>query len=436
MTHETETPAGEITRVAPGSLAEALGVQPGDRLLAVNGAVCEDMIDVRYWAADDWVALVLLRGDDEILLEGPRAYRQPLGLDFAHPTFDTDVRRCDNLCEFCFVLQMAPHMRRSLYVKDDDYRYSFLYGQYVTLTNLDEYDWERIFAQRLSPLYISVHATDPALRRRCLRNPAAPDVMAQLRRLSEGGIETHTQIVVTPGLNDGPHLARSVHDLAALWPGVRSVSVVPVGLTKYHKYGRRLHTPEEMHAVLDACDTWQRDFHKALGVRFAYPTDEWYLRTERPVPPRAAYDGLALQENGLGMVRDFLDDWDDAQRTLPGDVLHARSLTLATGTLFAPTLKRTAQAFAEIAGIAVDVVPVPNRRLGETITVAGLLMGADAIAALERQPLGERVFLPRSMFNDAGRTLDDTTPAQIEAAIGRPVHLAAAMRDVIAALQA
>ena len=427
------TPVGEIVAVAPGSVAAALGVQPGDLLLAVNGAACEDVIDVRYWAADEWVELALLRDGEAITLAGARSYEQPLGLEFAHPTFDIDIRRCNNLCPFCFVLQMPPRMRRTLYIKDDDYRYSFLYGHYVTLTNLNDHDWERIAEQGLSPLYVSVHATDLALRRRCLRNPDAPDVMEQLRWLGAHGVETHTQIVVTPGLNDGPHLERSVHGLATLWPSVRSVSVVPVGLTKHHKHGHRVNTVDECNAVLDACEPWRRAFAQSLGVRFVYPTDEWYLRTGRPLPPRAHYDGLALQENGLGMVRDFLDVWRAIQRAeLPALEAAVGALTLATGALFAPTLAQAASHLAERTGVRIDVVPVANRRLGETITVAGLLMGADVIDALRTRDLGEAVVLPRIMFDHPeGLSLDDFTPGRIAEALGRPVALADSMGDVI-----
>ncbi|MCZ7544743.1 MAG: DUF512 domain-containing protein [Anaerolineae bacterium] len=435
MAQDTEhmTPVGEIVGVEPGSLAAALGVQPGDLLLEVNGAVCEDVIDVHYWASDEQVALTVLRNGAEVALAGARAYDQPLGLAFAHPTFDTDIRRCNNLCEFCFVLQMAPKMRRTLYIKDDDYRYSFLHGHFVTLTNLSAHDWARIVEQGLSPLYVSVHATALEVRRQCLRNPDAPDVMAQLRWLGAHGIETHTQIVVTPGLNDGPHLERSVRDLATLWPAVRSVSVVPVGLTQHHKYGHRINTLAECHAVLDACAAWQETYRKALGVRFVYPTDEWYLRTGRPIPPAAHYDGLALQENGLGMVRDFLDEWAVIQRKeVPALKPAVSSVTLATATLFAPTLARAAAALAEATGVRIEVVSVVNRRLGETITVAGLLMGEEVIADLKARDLGEVVVLPRVLFDHPeGVSLDDVTPAQVAEAVDRPVALADSMGDVV-----
>src|SRR4051812_6176954 len=222
MLKETTQKAGRIKSVIPGSAADAIGVVAGDELLAINGEPCEDVIDVQYHGAEDWLELTLRRSGTEMMLDGPREYAQPLGMEFQHPTFDIDIRRCNNLCGFCFVLQMAPKMRRTLYIKDDDYRYSFLFGHFVTLTNLAEHDWQRVIEQHLSPLFVSVHATDLELRRKCLRNPNAPDIMEQLRELTDHNFEVHTQLVITPGLNDGEAMERSITDLATLWPTVQS----------------------------------------------------------------------------------------------------------------------------------------------------------------------------------------------------------------------
>lgn len=443
--HETEPVvyAGLIHAIEPGSLAAELGLRPGDEVLAVNGHPVEDVIDVQFYAAEDVVEITYRRDDQQSAISAQRSAGQSLGIEFAHPTFDIDIRRCNNLCPFCFVLQTAPRMRRTLYIKDDDYRYSFLYGHFVTLTNLSERDWQRIEEQHLSPLYVSVHSTDLENRRRCLANPNAPDILAQLRWLAERGIEVHTQLVLTPGLNDGPYLERSVRDLAELYPKVRSVSVVPVGLTRHHKYGHRPHTVDEARAVLRAVHAWQADFIARFGVRFAYPTDEWFLVTDTPIPPRRYYDGLALQENGLGLVRDFLDEWRRAKKELgdqrlgrnrkpPITHLKSRAATLVTASLFAPTLAKTAAEFDALAGTRLQVVPVPNERLGRTITVAGLLMGQDVIARLRERALGEFVVLPRVMFDHPeGISLDDVPPLAIAHALHRPVYLADAMGDVL-----
>lgn len=427
--------AGVIRHIEPDSLAEALGLQPGDEVLTVNGQPVEDVIDVQFYAAEDEVAIGFRRGGVAHTAAARRTEGQPLGLEFAHPTFDIDIRRCNNLCPFCFVLQTAPRMRRTLYIKDDDYRYSFLYGHFVTLTNLSAHDWARIETQHLSPLYVSVHSTDLENRRACLANPNAPDILAQLRWLGERGLEVHAQLVVTPGLNDGPWLEKSVRDLAALFPTVQSVSVVPVGLTRHHKYGRRPHTVAEARAVLTAVHGWQAEFQAALGTRFAYPTDEWFLVTNTPIPPRAYYAGLALQENGLGMVRDFLEEWRRAKRELkrgPAGALAGRRATLVTADLFAPTLAKAAAEFAALAGAQLDTLAVANERLGATITVAGLLMGEDVIARLRAAELGEFVVLPRVMFDHPdGISLDDLSPMAIAQAVGRPVYLADALGDVL-----
>ena len=428
---------GLVREVEPRSLAQVLALQPGDEVLVVNGQPVEDVIDVQYYAAEDEVEIVYRREGVKHTTRGQRKSGQALGITFEHPTFDIDIRRCNNLCPFCFVLQTAPRMRRTLYIKDDDYRYSFLFGHFVTLTNLSPHDWDRIEQQHLSPLYVSVHSTDLENRRACLANPKAPDVLAQLRWLGERGIELHTQLVITPGLNDGPWMERSIRDLADLYPAVRSVCVVPVGLTRHHKYGRRAHTPAEAAEVLDVVALWQEKCLAQYGARFVYPTDEWFLVSGRAVPPRKYYDGLALEENGLGMVRAFLDDWKKVKRELGAAQLPAPesaqpSATLVTATLFEPVLRKAADEFNARAGTRLQVVAVRNERLGEGITVAGLLMGADVMAQLEGRELGTFVVLPRVMFDHPqGISLDDISPLEIARHLGRPIYLADAMGDVL-----
>ena len=434
---------GHIQRVGPASLADDLGLRPGDEVLAVNGHPVEDVIDVQFYAAEDEVEIVYRRQDTQHATRNTRKLEQPLGIEFTHPTFDIDIRRCNNLCPFCFVLQTAPRMRRTLYIKDDDYRYSFLYGHFVTLTNLTQHDWERIEEQHLSPLYVSVHATDLEVRRKCLANKNAPDVMAQLRWLGKRGILCHTQLVVTPGLNDGPILEQSIRELGRLYPTVQSVSVVPVGLTRHHKYGHRPNTLAECNAVLEAVEKWQARFLKKWGVHFVHATDEWYLVTGRPLPPIKALDGLKLEENGLGQVRGFLNVWRREKKEIKSQAQPAKKrrnpkipkgakATLVTGTLFGPVLAKAAQEFDQVAGTALTVAPVINERLGETITVAGLLMGKDVIHQLKGRELGEFVALPRVMFDHPqGISLDDVSPLDIARALNRPIFLADLMGDVL-----
>ncbi len=431
---------GLIQHVEPGSVAEQAGLRPGDDLIAINGHLLRDVIDAQFYAADEVLTLRFARDGATHEATVRRAFGQALGLQFVHPTFDIDIRRCNNLCPFCFVLQNAPRMRRTLYIKDDDYRYSFLFGHFVTLTNLSEADWARIAEQRLTPLYVSVHATDLETRRRCLRNPHAPDVMAQLRWLADHGIAVHTQLVITPGLNDGPRMEESVRQLATLYPHVLSVSIVPVGLTRHHKYGFRPHTPAEALDVLAQVATWQAELRRAFGVGFVYATDEWYLLANRPVPPKRAYDGLALQANGLGMVRDFLNEWEQVKRNELSRVgwlpVLFKAASLITGTLFAPTLARAARAFTRLTGVPLRVFPIVNERLGETITVAGLLCGQDVIRQLRDVELcGDLVVLPRLMFDHPdGVALDDVSPIDIAQALEKTVALADCMGDVLDAL--
>ena len=434
---------GKIVGIEPGSVADEIGLRPGDELLAINDQAVEDIIDVQYYAAEEELELLVRRDGEILAFEAERDYDQSLGLEFAHPTFDVDIRRCNNLCEFCFVLQMGPKYRRTLYIKDDDYRYSFLFGHYVTLTNLSEHDWWRIETMRLSPLYISVHVTETEMRRRFLRNPNAGDIIEQLRWLAERHIEIHAQLVIVPGFNDGEWLARSISELATLWPdddrggGVLSVSVVPVGLTKFHKYGMRPHTSEEAAITLDFIESLQPEFLDRFGIRFVYLTDEWYLVTGRDVPQLEEYDGHELHENGLGMVRAFLDDWAEVREEIAATEPKPapRAVTLATAALFAPMLRQKAPEFAELTGCDVTVVAIRNERLGETITVAGLLNGSDVLSQLRESGFGDLIVLPRVMFDHPDSiSLDNLSPQDIANQLDRPVALADSLGDVWDAL--
>ena len=430
---------GQITGIIPGSVAEDIGLQAGDELLAINDIAVEDVIDVHFHGAEESLELLIRRDGEHLLFEAERDYDQELGLEFIHPTFDTDIRRCNNLCPFCFVLQMPPKFRRTMYIKDDDYRYSFLFGHFVTLTNLSDHDWQRIETMGLSPLYVSVHATDLEVRRKALGNPTAPDIMEQLRWLAERGIEIHTQLVVTPGMNDGRYLEQSIRDLAELWPAVQSISVVPVGLTQHHKYGLRTLTQEEATAVLNYVESIQTQFLQKLGVRFAYPTDEWYLVTGRTVPPLEVYDGQQLHENGLGLVRQFLDAWENEKAEI-GDwrlkidqslIINHQSITLATGTMFAPVLQEAAANFSQLTGLDTAVLPIINEKLGPTITAAGLLTGIDVLQQLRAAGYGDLIVLPRVMFDHPNTVaLDDISPQDIANRLQCPIALADTMGDV------
>jgi len=434
-------PGGIIAEVEPGSLGEQAGLRPGDELLAINDFPLRDIIDVQFYAAEEMLELLVARGGKRRRIDLEREYGQDLGLSFTNPTFDVEIRRCANNCEFCFVKQNPRGMRRSLYVKDDDYRYSFLFGNFVTLTNLTEDDWDRIEEQRLSPLYVSVHTTDPELRRRFLGRKAAPDVLEQLWRLAELEIEVHTQVVLVPGLNDGEHLARTLSDLAALYQEpVASVGVVPIGLTKHHPGTCRNYTPEESGAVLDQIESWRQQRGQRAGGRFVYPSDEWYLVGGREVPPAQDYDDFPQIENGVGMVRQLLDEWNGLKSNLPA--LARRRAVLACGTLIAPVLSEIVRQLNALAGAAIRLVPVVNEYFGPVTTVSGLLTGQDVSAALAGQAPADLVLLPRAMFTGRygagsappGTTLDGWSLEDLSARAGCPVQMAGTMTEVVAAL--
>jgi putative radical SAM enzyme (TIGR03279 family) len=434
-------PGGVIEAVEPGSLGARIGLKPGDRLASINGQPLRDVIDVQFYGAEEVLELVVERAGREMLIKAERDYGEELGLAFVHPTFDVDIRRCANDCDFCFVKQNRRGMRRSLYVKDDDYRYSFLFGNFVTLTNLSGDDWRRLEEQRLSPLYVSVHATELELRRRFLGRNDAPDVMEQLRRLAGLGIEVHTQVVLVPGLNDGEHLVRTLTDLAVLYrEPVASVGVVPIGLTRYHQGRCRTYTADESRAILEQIDEWRAENRRERGYRFVYPSDEWYLVAGQEVPPASEYDGFPQVENGVGMVRQLLDEWEELKANLPpGDL---RPATLVCGTLIAPVLARIVAELNRLqdkADAGWQVVPVVNQFFGPVTTVSGLLTGQDVITALQGHPLGQIVLLPSAMFAgqygagsaSPGTTLDDMHITEIAARLGVPVAMAGTAAEAL-----
>ena len=421
---------GRISNVLPESLGAEIGLEPGDLLLAINGHPLRDQIDYRFYGAEEELVLLVERDGQHHRLEVERDYDEALGLEFDEPVFD-GMRLCQNHCPFCFIQQMPRGMRRSLYLHDDDYRYSFLLGNFVTLTNLEERDWQRIAEQRLSPLYVSVQATDLATRRRMLGNPTAPDIVAQLERLGKLGIQVHAQIVLVPGMNDGPILQQSVESLMALWPTVQTLAVVPVGLTRYHRGTLRVLDGREAGAVLDLAESLWPALQAERDATWLYPSDELYLLAERPIPSAAIYDDPAQQENGVGLVRLLLDDWAEARNDLDEWPWTGRRLTWVSGTLIAPTLLAIADELSGLTGTPIEVAPVANRFFGEHVTVSGLLTGGDVIAALSGRAL-EQVVLPRAMFDAAGElTLDDMTPADLTRELGAPIMMANEISGVI-----
>ncbi|MDR0381501.1 MAG: DUF512 domain-containing protein [Oscillospiraceae bacterium] len=415
--------AAVITGVEAGSPAARAGIEPGETLLSVSGHPVRDVLDYRFYTYDARLTLTLDRAGARRTVSVRKAEGADLGLTFESYLMDAQ-HRCQNRCVFCFVDQLPRGLRPSLYFKDDDARLSFLLGQYITLTNLSEEEMRRICAQRISPLHISVHATDPEVRRFLLGNRHAGDCLPRLRRLAEHGVEMHTQVVVCPDMNDGAVLARTLADLTALYPAVASVSVVPVGLTG-HREGLCPIIPFDgprAAAVLAAVDAASADCRARHGVGVVYGADELYLLSGRPLPPEAAYDGYPQLENGVGMLRlfetEFLQELEIID--MPESVA---PFTLATGRAAAPFLRRLMGRMARrLPTLPFAVVAVENRLFGPGVTVAGLLSGRDLIAALAGRVEGRRVFIPQSVLrHDGDVCLDDVSPAEIARAVGAPV---------------
>jgi len=427
----TKPQGGMIVAVADGSIGAEVGIEPGDRLLAINGHALRDVIDYRFYGAEEELVLEIERDGQRHRLEIERDYDEELGLDFAELTFDGLIE-CDNRCPFCFVAQMPRGLRRSLYVRDDDYRYSFLSASFVTLTNLADDDWARIGEQRLSPLFVSIHATDPEVRRACLGNPDAPDVVAQIDRLGALGIAVHGQVVIVPGLNDGAHLARTIADCAALWPTLESLALAPVGLTRYHRGDVRTLTPDEAQAALAQAQAARRQLADGVEGAWLFAADELYLLAGEPIPDADYYDEPAQRDNGVGLVRELLDDWERCRSRLrPPRRPRYSSVVLVCGALIAPLLRPMAAELARLTGIAVAVQPILSRFFGETVTVSGLLTAQDLCAQLPVGAAGDLLVLPRVMFNEDGEiTLDDAPVEAIAAHYGVPVRMAGSLSEV------
>jgi putative radical SAM enzyme (TIGR03279 family) len=413
-----------VASVRPRTPAARAGLTAGDRILAVNGAELRDAIDFHFHGGGERLRL-------EIDRDGRRARAAlvrcgpDLGIELEPPRAG-DIATCRNKCVFCFIHQLPRGMRKSLYVKDDDFRLSFLHGNYITLTDLDEAELARIEAQRLSPLFVSVHATDPELRHRLLGEPRVKgDLMGRLARLARARITMHAQIVLCPGWNDGAHLDRSVHDLAPLFPHVSTVAVVPVGLTRHRERLPALRpvTSEEARALIEAIHGWQRDFLSRLGSRFVFGGDELYLIGGEPIPSAAAYEEFAIVEDGVGLVRRFEDGAVRAIRQAPRALRRPRRVPLVTGEMFGPRMQALV-ARIPTAGLGVEVVPVANEWFGRSIQVAGLLTARDIQAQLAGRDLGDEVLVPQVAVREGdGVFLDDLTPDDIAKTIGVPVRV-------------
>lgn len=410
-----------ITEVIPESLADAAGIRPGDTLVSINGEVIRDVLDYRFFSADPELYLELSAEDGTkktAVIENEDG--ADIGLTLCYGD-GGKIRRCQNKCIFCFIDQMPKGMRESLYVKDDDVRLSFLTGSYITLTNLSAMDIERILYQRISPVNVSVHTVNPALRRKMLNNKRAGEVYKLQKKLARGGITMNCQVVLVKGVNDKKELSRTIGKLLKLYPYVNSLSVVPVGLTKYREglpdiqpFGK-----EDAEAVIGQIEAWQKKAQKKHGVNFVYASDEFYLKAERELPGEEAYDGYPQIENGVGLITSFRAERDRAVETAEVPKAPHRC-GIVTGVAAKALMEETAEMLRKkFPGIEATVYAIRNDFFGESVTVSGLVCGKDVLSQLAGERLPEELLFPDVMFRDATDTmLDDVTVGDIEKQLG------------------
>lgn len=412
-----------IKNVEKGSIAEEMGLEPGDSILAVDGTGIEDIFDYQFLIQDTYIeVLVETKDGEECLLEIDKEMDEDLGIAFENGLMD-EYRHCHNQCIFCFIDQMPKGMRETLYFKDDDSRLSFLQGNYVTLTNMSDHDIDRIIRYRLSPINISFQTMNPELRCKMLHNRFAGEALKKVDRLYEAEITMNGQIVLCKGINDGAELAYSIEKLTAYLPYLESVSVVPVGLSKYRDglFPLEPFVRQDAETVIDLIESWQKKLYAEHGTHFVHASDEWYILAERELPEEERYDGYLQLENGVGMLRLLLNEFEDAmkelsvRRSLPDEKLSG-TVSMATGKLAYPYIRRMADKIEEaFPNIRILVYEIRNDFFGELITVSGLLTGQDIAAQLKGRELGKRLLLPQNVLRSGEDVfLDDMRLSELE----------------------
>ena len=423
-----------IGRIDENSIAEELNIEPGDRLLKINDQEITDIFDYQYLIQDEHLDVLILKGNgEEWLLDIDKDYYEDLGIEFENGLMD-NYRRCSNNCIFCFIDQMPKGMRDTLYFKDDDSRLSFLQGNYVTLTNMSDADIDRILKYHLSPINVSFQTTNPELRCKMLGNRFAGEALKKVDRLCApgSGIELNGQIVLCKGVNDGAELERSIRDMSKYIPNLQSVSVVPVGLSKYRDglYPLEPFNAEDAAEVIDLIESWQRKIYDEHGIHFIHASDEWYFLAGRDFPEAERYDGYIQLENGVGMVRLLMDEFDEALEFAVSE--HAdhlaglnREISLATGRLVYPCIKELVEKAMKVStGLKVHVYEIINEFFGERITVSGLLTGQDIIKQLKGRELGSTLYLPENLLRSGeDYLLDDVRIGDIEKALDTNVGI-------------
>lgn len=420
---------GLISGVRKHSLAEEAGIKAGEKLCEIDGVQVKDIIELSFYTTDDQVDLLIEAEDGarrHVVIE--KYPDEDLGLEFESAVFDK-VKTCYNKCIFCFVDQMIPGMRPGLYVRDDDYRLSFLYGNFITLTNMKDEDFERIISTHMTPLYVSVHATDPQVRCQMMNNRFAGELMTKLEHLLEAGIQVHTQIVCCPGYNDGEVLAKTFTDLYARHPGVLTMAVVPVGLTKNrdHLHELRTFTKEEAAAVVEQVTAWQERCRQETGKSFVYLGDEFYLLADKELPPGEWYDGFPQLENGIGLTRSFLDEWADVISKLHNPKGRPDAI-IPIGEGAYKVLKPLMDELNRTLETEHQFVPVANKFFGGRVNVTGLLTGGDILSYAEE---GKRIILPAVVLNKDSLFLDDMSLEEFKKSCPAKVEIAENARELL-----
>ncbi len=402
----------KIISIEKNSLAEYSGIRPGDELVKINGNPIRDPIDYRFHVSDEFLEIELLRNGKTITVEIEKDYDDDLGIVFE----EIQYRHCGNKCIFCFVDQNPPGLRDALYFKDEDFRLSFIYGNYVTLTNVSKKNLQRIAEQRLSPLYISVHATDLKTRKLMLGIHRDDHLLEKIEFLANHNIEIHTQIVLCPGINDGEILDKTIADLANYFPAVQSIAVVPLGLTRHRKglYPLQPVKPEFSARLIEQLEPQSALFKKKFGQYLVYIADEFYLQAKKPLPDSERYDEFPQIENGIGMTRDFLDRFKEQIPSLPHRIKRLFRMVLITGKSAEPVIREEIfPVLTKIENLSVEIVPVTNHFFGESVTVTGLLTGQDIFQQLRNHPKADLILLPGNCVNYEGIFLDEWTPKDL-----------------------
>jgi putative radical SAM enzyme (TIGR03279 family) len=427
---ESRIRPARISRVLPDSIAAEVGFEAGDSLVSINGEPLRDLIDYQFLCADEVLELEVLDAKGKAhSIEIEKEYDEDIGLEFESAFFDGLIQ-CNNQCPFCFIDQQPPGKRESLYLKDDDYRLSFLYGSYLTLTNLSDREWQRIERMRLSPLYVSVHATEPGVRTRLLKNPRAGKILEHLRWFQARDLQIHAQVVLCPGINDGPHLEQTILDLAQFHegdiPAVASVAIVPVGLTRFRPDAKEVIpvSTEKANEVIDQVQALQIQFQKKFGSTFAWLADEWFLIARRDLPPASHYESYPQIDNGVGSIRLFLTQFEKAARSLPPSVTPPRHFVWVVGNTvekaFQPILKR----LNGVEGLEVTMAALNSEYWGQAMTVTGLLTGYDLVNALQGKDLGDGLLVPSLMLkHGTTQFLDDQAVAEVAAELKTQIYV-------------